>query len=295
VSAAPALTVIAGPTAAGKSALAVEVAQREGAEIVSADSQAVYRLFDLGTAKPDADTMACVPHHLVSVVDPLEQFTAARFQALADAAIGDISARGRRILVVGGTGLYIRVLLHGLSGGPPDPSLRARLEEDARRVGAEAMHARLSEVDPESAARIAVADTLRVVRALEIYEVTGKPASAAHRAHRFASARYPYTLWFLDPPREVLAEAIASRTRAMFARGLVEEVRGLVRAGYREAPAMGSVGYRQALAVVEGRLSLAEAEADTERETRAYAKRQRTWFRREPLVRFVAPPYTQLG
>jgi tRNA dimethylallyltransferase len=295
VSAAPALTVIAGPTAAGKSALALEVAQREGAEIISADSQAVYRLFDVGTAKPDADALARVPHHLVSVADPLEQFTAARFQSLADAAIGDISARGRRILVVGGTGLYIRVLLHGLSTGPPDPALRARLEEDIRRVGPEAMHARLSEVDPESAARIAVADTLRVVRALEIREVTGKPASAAHRSHRFASTRYPYTLWFLVPPREVLAEAIARRTRAMFARGLIEEVRGLVRNGYRNAPAMGAVGYRQALAVVDGQLSQAEAEADTERQTRAYAKRQRTWFRREPGVRFVAPPYTELG
>ena len=286
-----ALTVIAGPTAAGKSALAIEFAEREGAEIISADSQAVYRHFDVGTAKPDGDALARVPHHLVSVVDPLEQFTAARFQTLADAAIRDISARGRRVLVVGGTGLYIRVLLHGLSTGPTDPSLRARLEAEAQRVGEEKMHSRLAEVDPVSAQRIPVADTLRVVRALEIHELTGKPASAAHQSHRFASTRYPYTLWFLDPPQDVLSQAIATRTRAMFAGGLVEEVEGLVLRGYREAPAMASVGYRQALAVLEGRLGRSEAEADTERQTRAYAKRQRTWFRREPGARFLAPPY----
>ncbi len=290
-----ALTVISGPTGAGKSALALEFAEREGAEIISADSQAVYRYFDVGTAKPDGKALARVPHHLVSVVDPLEQFTAARFQTLADVAIRDISARGRRVLVVGGTGLYIRVLLHGLSTAPPEPELRARLEVDARRLGAEQMHARLAEVDPESARRIAVADTLRVVRALEIQEVTGKTASAAHQSHRFASTRYPYTLWFLDPPREMLAANISTRTRAMFARGLVEEVEGLVQRGYREAPAMRSVGYRQALAVLEGRLGRSEAQADTERQTRAYAKRQRTWFRKEPAVRFVAPPYVLAG
>ena len=291
MTATPSLTVIAGPTAAGKSALALEIAEREGAEIISADSQAVYRHFDVGTAKPDKDSLARVRHHLVSVVEPLEQFTAARFQTVADAAIGEISDRGHPVLLVGGTGLYIRVLLHGLSTGPSEPELRARLERDAQSVGAEQMHDRLVAVDPESAARIAAADTLRVVRALEIYELTGRPASAAHESHRFQATRYAYTLWFLDPPREVLREAIAVRTRAMFARGLVEEVETLVQRGYREAPAMGSVGYRQALAVVDGRLSRSEAEADTERQTRAYAKRQRTWFRGEPGVRFVAPPY----
>ena len=287
----PQLTVIAGPTAAGKSALALDLAMRTEAEIVSADSQAVYRHFDIGTAKPEAAALARVPHHLISVVDPLEQFTAARFQALADAAIRDIARRGRRVLVVGGTGLYVRALLHGLSDAPPDPEVRARLEEELGRSGAEAMHARLASVDPASAARIPVADSVRVLRALEIHVVTGAPASAVRDAHRFDSDRYPYTLWFLDPPREALAEAIRVRTREMFARGLVDEVRRLVGLGYRDAPAMGSVGYRQALAVVEGRSSLAEAQEETEAETRAFAKRQRTWFRKEAGVRFVSPPY----
>jgi tRNA dimethylallyltransferase len=291
VSSAPELTVIAGPTAAGKSALAIGLAASGGAEILSADSQAVYRHFDLGTAKPEAAALARVPHHLVSVADPLEQFTAARFQELADSAIREIAARGRRVLVVGGTGLYIRVLLHGLSSGPSDREVRARLEAEAEEVGAEAMHARLAASDSESARHISVADTLRVIRALEIQELTGTPASVAHRAHGFAAARYPFTLWFMDPPREVLAQAIALRTRKMFALGLLEEVESLVRRGYRDAPAMRSVGYRQALAVLEGRLTRPEAESETERLTRAYAKRQRTWFRKEPGVRFVSPPY----
>jgi tRNA dimethylallyltransferase len=295
VSVAPQLTVIAGPTASGKSALAVELAERTGAEIVSADSQAVYRHFDIGTAKPDAAALARVPHHLISVVDPLEQFTAARFQALADAAIRDIAGRGRRVLVVGGTGLYVRALLHGLSDTPPDAGVRALFEEELERTGGAAMHARLAGVDPASAARIPAADSLRVVRALEIHAVTGEPASAVREAHRFGPDRYPYTLWFLDPPREVLVEAIRARTREMFARGLVEEVRQLVRLGYRESPAMGSVGYRQALAVVEGRTTPAAAEVETVKETRAFAKRQRTWFRREAGVRLVAPPYREIA
>jgi tRNA dimethylallyltransferase len=291
VSSAPELTVIAGPTAAGKSALALKLAVRGAAEILSADSQAVYRHFDLGTAKPEAEAMANVPHHLVSMVDPLEQFTAARFQALADAAIAEISARGRRVLVVGGTGLYVRALLHGLASGPSDPEVRARLEADAERVGAGEMHARLAACDPESARHIAVADTLRVVRALEIQTLTGAPASVAHHAHRFSTARYPFTLWFMDPPRDTLAQAIAARTRTMFESGLIEEVESLVRRGYRDAPPMRSVGYRQALAVLDGRLTKSEAVLETERLTRAYAKRQRTWFRKEPGVRFVPPPF----
>jgi tRNA dimethylallyltransferase len=295
VSGPPKLTIIAGPTAAGKSTLALGVATRDGAEILSADSQAVYQDFDVGTAKPEAAALAQVRHHLVSVIEPLEQFTAARFQNLADAAIGDISARGHRVLVVGGTGLYIRALLHGLSAGPSDPEVRARLEAEALGVGTEAMHARLAAVDPRSAERIASADTLRVVRALEIYEMTGAPASVVQQSHRFAAERYPFTLWFLDPPRDVLARAIATRTQKMFTHGLVEEVEALVRRGYRHAPAMRSVGYRQALGVVDGRLSLRQAEAETEQQTRAYAKRQRTWFRKEPGVRFVVPPYEEVS
>src|SRR5215470_13275351 len=169
----PALTVIAGPTGAGKTELAIALAERLGAEIVSADSQAVYRHFDLGTAKPEPAQLARVPHHLVSVVEPNEPFSAARWVALADAAIADIAARGRPVLVVGGTGLYVRALLHGLTETPPDPEVRRALEDEARRLGPEAMHRRLAEVDPAAAARLAPGDVIRVVRALEIHATTG--------------------------------------------------------------------------------------------------------------------------
>jgi tRNA dimethylallyltransferase len=290
----PELVVIAGPTGAGKSALAVELAERVGAEIVSADSQSVYRHFDLGTAKPGADLLARVPHHLVSTVEPGEPFSAARWAALADQAIAGATARGRRVLVVGGTGLYVRVLLHGLTDSPPDPEVRRGLEEEARALGPEAMHRRLQAIDPEAAGPLAVGDVLRVIRALEIHATTGALPSRLRAQHRFAPARYPAQIWFLDPPREELERRLRERTRAMFAGGLLAEVERLVAAGYREAAPMRSVGYRQALAVLEGRLDRVSAEAETFLETRRYAKRQRTWFRREPGTRFVAPPYAEV-
>ena len=285
----PSLTVIAGPTGAGKTELAVALAERLGAEIVSADSQAVYRHFDLGTAKPDPAQLARVRHHLVSVVEP---FSAARWVALADAAIADIATRGRSVLIVGGTGLYVRALLHGLTDTPPDPEVRRALEEEARRLGPEAMHRRLAEVDPAAAARLPLADVLRVVRALEIHTTTGAPPSQLHAAHAFRAARYPARIHFLDPPREELEQRIASRTRWMFERGLVKETAWLVDRGFRESAPMRSVGYRQALAVLDGELTPEQAERETFLESRRYAKRQRTWFRREPGTRFVPPPYT---
>lgn len=291
----PWVTVIAGPTASGKSAVAVELAQRWGAEIVGADSQQVYRYFDLGTAKPSAEQLAAVPHHLISVVDPLETFSAAEYQRRADAAIADIAARGRRVVVVGGTGLYLRVLLHGVVEAPgADPELRAALEAEAAEKGREALHRRLAEVDPETAARLAPRDLVRIIRALEIYTRTGRPASELHREHAFGPKRYPFHLWVLTPEREALYRAINERTRWMFEQGLVEEVRELLARGYGEAAPMGSVGYVQARGVVEGRLSLEEAVAQAAQETRRYAKRQLTWFRKEQGARFVEPPYTEL-
>src|SRR5678815_1168502 len=186
----PTLTVIAGPTGAGKTELAIALAERLGAEIVSADSQAVYRYFDLGTAKPDPGQLARVPHHLVSAVEPTEPFNAARWASLADAAIADISARSRPALVVGGTGLYVRALLHGLTDTPPDPEVRRKLEDEARRLGPEAMHRRLTDLDPDAAARLAVADVVRVVRALEVHATTGVRPSELRAAHAFRAARY---------------------------------------------------------------------------------------------------------
>ncbi|OJH41752.1 tRNA (adenosine(37)-N6)-dimethylallyltransferase MiaA [Cystobacter ferrugineus] len=288
----PFLTVIAGPTASGKTALAVELALRHGGEIVGADSQQVYREFDIGTAKPSAEELAAVPHHLVSVVEPLEPFSAAEYQRRADAAIADVVSRGRRVFVVGGTGMYLRILLHGLVEAPgADPRLRAELEALAAAEGREAVHRQLAQVDPETAAKLPPQDLVRVIRALEIHRQTGRTASEFRREHAFAASRYPFRMYVLSPPREALYEAIDRRTAALFERGLVEEVRGLLARGYAEAAPMRSVGYAQAKAVVEGQLSLEQARELVAQETRRYAKRQLTWFRKEPGALFVEPPY----
>ena len=291
----PSLTVIAGPTASGKTAIAIELARRHGGEIVSADSPQVYRFFDIGTAKPSAEELAAVPHHLISVVDPLEPFSAAEYQRRADAAIEDITSRGRPVFVVGGTGMYLRILLHGLVEAPgADPELRAELEALAAAEGREAVHRKLAEVDPETAAKLPPQDLVRTIRALEIHKQTGKTASEFRREHAFAPDRYPFRMYVLNPPREALYRTIDARTAAMFQRGLVEEVRELIARGFAEAAPMRSVGYVQAKAVVDGQLSVDEAIQQTAQETRRYAKRQLTWFRKEPGALFVEPPYDTL-
>jgi tRNA dimethylallyltransferase len=289
------LTVICGPTASGKSALAIALAERTGAEIVSADSQQVYRHFDLGTAKPTPEELRRVPHHLISVVEPTEAFSAGRYQALADAAITGIAERDHPAIVVGGTGLYVRVLLHGMIPTPDaDASLRARLLEEVRLHGAEALHARLSQIDPATAASVRPTDALRITRALEIHALTGRSVSEQRSEHRFAEQRYPYELFILDPPRDALYAAIDDRTQKMFAAGLVGEVERLVQRGFADAPPMRSVGYAQALRVLRGTLSEADAVTDTARQTRRYAKRQLTWFRKEQGARWISPPYAEL-
>jgi tRNA dimethylallyltransferase len=282
------LTVIAGPTASGKTALAIELAQRFDAEIVSADSQQVYRHFDIGTAKPSAAELAAVPHHLLSMVDPLEpDFSAARYGKLADEAIADITARGKRVIVVGGTGLYLRVLLHGVMPGPSrDEALRAELEAFADREGNAALHARLVAVDPVTAAKHPVQDRLRVIRALEIHALTGRPASEHREEHAFSADRYEYDLWVLNPERERLYEVINRRTQAMFDAGLVAETKSLVERGYRAAAPMRAVGYLQALQVLDGVMGEAQAVADVAQATRHYAKRQLTWFKKEKGARY---------
>lgn len=288
----PGLIVIAGPTASGKTRLAVDVARLVGGEIVNADSQQVYRHFDIGTAKPSAEELAAVPHHLVSCVDPTEDFSAARYQKLADEVIAALHARGKRAVVVGGTGLYLRVLLHGVVAAPGrDEALRAELEALGDREGNQALHARLAAVDPESAARLPVGDRVRLIRALEIHAATGQPASAHRAAHAFEADRYAYTLWVLDPEREALYAAINARTRGLFDAGLLEETKALVAHGYRDAAPMQAVGYAQALDCLEGRLTREEAIAKTAQATRHYAKRQWTWFKKEKGARFVKPPY----
>ncbi|MFT3708317.1 MAG: tRNA (adenosine(37)-N6)-dimethylallyltransferase MiaA [Archangium sp.] len=284
------LIVIAGPTASGKTAAAIELARKLDAEIISADSQQVYRHFDIGTAKPSPEELAAVPHHLLSCVDPLEpEFSAMRWSRLADEAIVQLQKRGKRVIVAGGTGLYLRALLHGLVEAPSrDEALRDELEAFADAEGNEALHARLAAVDPVTAAKHPAADRLRVIRALEIHTLTGKPASQHHEEHAFVPDRHPYELFVITPPdREALYAVINKRTQAMFDAGLVEETRALVAKGYREAAPMKAVGYVQALSVIDGSMSVAEAIADTAQATRHYAKRQLTWFRKEKGARAV--------
>jgi len=287
----PSLLVLAGPTGAGKSQLAIELAECWGAEIVGADSQQVYRHFDIGTAKPPAKLLSRIPHHLISCLEPTEECTAARYVALADEAIADIHSRGKRAIVVGGTGLYLRALLHGLAALPPvDMLLRKRLEAWAEEVGEEALHRRLGEIDAATAARLPRGDKLRAMRALEIFEQTGKPASAHWEEHNFQEERYIHHYIVLSPERHLLYEAINQRVEDMFEAGLLAEIKALVGMGFRDTPAMRSVGYREGLEVVEGVLSEAQARQKMAQNTRHYAKRQLTWFRKEGGARWVALP-----
>lgn len=279
------MVVVAGPTAAGKSALALRLARRFDGEIVSADSMQVYRQLDVGTAKPGAAERAEVVHHLLDVAEPDEQFSAGRFAELAHAAIADILARGRRVFVVGGTGLYLRALLDGLlPGARRDPALRAALEAELREAQAEGdperLHRRLRALDPEEAARIHARDSKRTVRALELQRETGRPPSALRREHGFSERRYERLYLVVDPGREALAERIDRRCEAMVAGGLLQEVRRLRERGYGpELPSMQAIGYRHMQPVVDGLDTLTHVLEQMKRDTRQYARRQRTWFR----------------
>jgi tRNA dimethylallyltransferase len=283
------LLVITGPTASGKTSLAVALARRLDGEIVNADSQQVYRGLDVGTAKPTASDRDAVPHHLLDVVEPGEGMDAARWQALADAAIAAIAARGRLPIVVGGTGLYLRALLHGVVEAPGrDPDLRARLEAEATRIGRRALHARLAEADPQAAARIRENDLVRIVRALEI-AASGRTQSERFAAHRFEGDRYHASLLALDVPRDELHRRIEVRAEEMFRTGLLGEARALLaRAG--EVPARLPIGYPEAVACVRGDLPIEEAVRRVQIAHRRYARRQVIWLRRERGVEWIRPP-----
>jgi tRNA dimethylallyltransferase len=282
--------VIAGPTASGKTALAVALARRLGGEIVNADSQQVYRGLDVGTAKPSAAERAAAAHHLIDVVDPGEGMDAARFAALADAAIADVAARGRLPIVAGGTGLYLRALLHGVVAAPGrDPALRARLEEEAARCGRPALHARLAAIDPAAAARIRPNDLVRIVRALEI-AAGGTMPSELHAGHAFQEDRYAARLFALDPPRAALHARIDARVAEMFAGGLLDEARALAARFGDAVPARWPIGYAEAIACVRGELEVAEAIRRVQVAHRRYARRQVIWLRRERGVEWIAPP-----
>jgi tRNA dimethylallyltransferase len=276
------LVAIVGPTASGKSALALRLARARPAEIVSCDSLQVYRGLDIGSAKPTAEERAEVRHHLVDAVDPAEDFSAAAYSRLARAALGEIAARGRLPIVAGGTGLYLRALLRGLFEGPSrDEALRRRLSALAERFGDPRLHRLLRRVDPEAAAHIRPRDRVRVVRALEVYRATGRPISERQREGGEPLRGFRGLVVGLDPDRSWLREAVRARTHEMLARGLIEEVRGLVERYGPDLRPLRAIGYRQAVAVVRGEMTLAEAERAIVTETMRFAKRQRTWFRHQ--------------
>jgi tRNA dimethylallyltransferase len=275
------MIVLAGPTASGKTELAVSLALRFNAEIVSADSRQVYRFLDAATAKPSADQRARVPHHLLDAVDPSQPYDAARFAREASAAIADIRRRGRLPIVCGGTGLYLRALIEGLSPLPiRDEAVRARLNAEAERVGAAALHARLAKTDAAAAASIPPANVHRVIRALEVVELTGRPISASWAEGRTGGVA-PDAVLRLEVPNELLRARIETRAAAMWP-ALLAEVRALVPSRYRgDEPGFTSLGYREAVAALRGEISSEEGLAAMIRATHAYAKRQRTWFRHQ--------------
>lgn len=280
----PPLLVITGPTATGKSAVAVEVALKVNAEIISADSMMVYRGMDIGTAKPTLSERKGVPHHLVDVVDPDEDFSVATFQTLAVELIRAINARGRLPVLVGGTGLYIRAVLDGyrFSGGV-DKDLRHRLMMEARRFGPAYLHSRLSAVDPETAERLHPNDSKRIIRALEIFYQAGSPASKT--VSLAADPQYNSLIYGLLLERQELYRRIEARVEAMLAAGLVEEVGGLLKGGLRRgAISMQALGYKEIAAYLAGEISLDEAVYLLKRDTRRFAKRQLTWFRRDERI-----------
>jgi tRNA dimethylallyltransferase len=287
--ASPLLIGIVGPTASGKSALALALARAAGGEIVSCDSLQVYRGLDVGSAKPTREEQAAVRHHLIDVADPDQGFTAAEYARQARAAIADIAARGRRPLVVGGSGLYLRALLSGLFAGPSrDEALRQRLEAMAGRFGDRRLHRLLRRVDPEAAGRIEVRDRVRVIRALEVFRATGRPLREAQRAGGEALAGFEVRLLGLSPPRERLRAAVERRTDAMLAGGLLEETRRVLARYPQGVRPLGAIGYRQAAAVLRGELEVAAARRDIVKETMRYAKRQMTWFRHQARVEWCA-------
>jgi len=279
------LLVLSGPTASGKTALSLSLARILPLEIVNADSLQVYRGMDIGTAKPDARDRLEIPHHLIDVADPDEEFNAGRFVDEAESAIRGIRKRGRFPLVTGGTGMYIRSLLRGLDPLPSDPGIRAVLARRWRDEGGPALHAELNGIDPPSAKTIHPSDRVRLLRALEIAEITGAPPSALKRRWKKDSGKFRILFIALSADRGKLYGRIDARVDEMFRRGLVEEVLGLLSAGFGpELKPMNALGYRHVISHLSGSVSLPQAIAVLKRDTRRYAKRQLTWLSGEPEV-----------
>lgn len=283
------LVAVVGPTASGKSALGVWLAERLGGEVVACDSTQLYRGFDIGTAKPSASERRGIPHHLMDVLEPKDDATAGGYRQLALTVLSDLRERRKLPVFTVGTGLYLRALLEGLAEVPQrSEELRARLRASAEEHPPGHLHQVLKRFDPETASKIAPADEQKLIRAIEVCLLARKPISELHREGRVPLEGWRVLKIGLNPPREKLVKRIHSRTDAMLERGWLEEVRTLLTSGTGEdAKPFDFIGYRELRAVMQGRISLAEAREAIQQATRRYAKRQLTWFRKEPGVHWI--------
>ena len=284
------IIVIVGPTASGKTGLSVALAKKLGGEVISADSMQLYRGMDIGTAKVTPEEMDGVPHHMIDVAEPWEAFSAARYAQMADPILQDILRRGKAAIIAGGTGLYVDALVKGRSFAPhPATGQREELEREADREGMEAMLEKLRAVDPDSASRLHLSDRKRILRALEVYRETGKTITAHNLETQAVPDRYcPVWIGLDFQDRAELYARIDRRVDAMLSAGLLEEIRGLLDRGVpRDCTAMQAIGYKEFLPVLDGSLAAEQAAALVKQSSRRYAKRQKTWFRRNREIRWI--------
>jgi len=287
----PSVIVICGPTASGKTSVAIELAAIFNGEIIGADSMQIYRYMDIGTAKPTLQEQARIPHYMIDIVDPDQHFDARLYAQMAQNQAVELAFRDIVPFVVGGTGLYIKAFVHGLfQAEPANHDIRKSLNAEAQSRGTDSLHQRLSQFDPETAAKIHSNDTYRIIRALEIYEITGKTISEYHREHRFQDAPFRVLKIGLKIDREQLYDRINHRVDVMIAAGFVDEVKALLDQGYApDLKSMQSIGYRHMVDFIRGDLPWDEALRTLKRDTRRYAKRQLTWFKANTEIIWYEP------
>lgn len=291
----PRIVAVMGPTAVGKTGLVLRLAKEFGAEIINADSMQVYRFMNIGTAKPTPAERATIPHHLLDIVTPDQDFDANRYSQLAREVTENLSRQGTPAVVAGGTGLYLKAFFYGLfPGAPADRMLRERLRREAERDGGVSLYQRLNQVDPLAAQRLHPNDLFRIIRALEVWQCSGKPISALHDEHGFREQPFFILKIGLRRRRSELHERINRRVDLMMEQGFLEEVEGLLRRGYGpHLKSMKSLGYRHMVQHLTGGVELSEVLRTMRRDTRRYAKRQMTWFRREQEVHWFHPDQVQ--